>query len=30
MLLKTKLGINVMEALNGAQAVEKFVANRNS
>lgn len=30
MLLKNKLGINVMEALNGAQAVEKFVANRNS
>jgi CheY-like chemotaxis protein len=29
MLLKSKLKINVVEALNGAQAVEKFVESRN-
>ena len=29
MLLKSKLNIEVIEALNGAQAVEKFVENRN-
>lgn len=29
LLLKSKLNIKVIEALNGAQAVEKFVENRN-